>query len=62
MLHFTWAGDFAFASGDSLAPTAQLFGFTGGFITTTQRTTMGQADIVLCDLFVRLTQGGASFT
>ena len=38
MLNLTWSGDFAFVSGDSLAPTARLFGYTGGFITTTQRT------------------------
>ena len=57
MLHLTWAGDLAFASSDSLAPTARLFGYTGGLITGAQRSAFGQADLVLCDLFVRLSQG-----
>ena len=57
MLHLTWAGDLAFASSDSLAPTARLFGYTGGLITSAQRSAFGQADLVLCDLFVRLSQG-----
>ena len=57
MLHLTWAGDLAFASSDSLAPTARLFGYTGGLITNAQRSAFGQADLVLCDLFVRLSQG-----
>jgi hypothetical protein len=57
ILHLTWAGDLAFASGDSLAPTARLFGYTGGLITCAQRTAMGQADLVLCDLFCRPSQG-----
>ena len=55
-----WSGEFAFANGSSLAAVGRLFGYTGGLITTAQRTAMGQADVVLCDLFVRLTQGGAT--
>ena len=58
MLQLTWAGDMAFASDDSLAPTARLFGYTGGLITCAQRTAMSQADTIFCDLFVRLSQGG----
>ena len=53
MLHLSWAGDLAFATGDSLAPTARLFGYTGGLITCAQRSAMSQADLVLRDLFVR---------
>ena len=40
-----------------LAPTARLFGYTGGLITGAQRSAFGQADLVLCDLFARLSQG-----
>jgi hypothetical protein len=57
MLHLTWAGDLAFASSDSLAPTTRLFGYTGGLVTNAQRSAFGQADLVLGDLFARLTQG-----
>jgi hypothetical protein len=57
MLHLTWAGDLAFASSDSLAPTARLFGYIGGMVTNAQRSAFGQADITLSDLFAKLTQG-----
>ena len=60
ILHLAWAGDLAFASSDSLAPTARLFGYTGGLITSAQRSAMSQADLVLRDLFVRLSQGATS--
>jgi hypothetical protein len=60
LLQLVWSGYFAFASGCSLAAVGRLFGYTGGLITKTQRTAMGQADVVLCDLFIRLTQGGTT--
>ena len=60
MLHLTWAGDLAFASSNSLAPTARLFGYTGGFITCAQRSAMSQADLVLRALFVQLSQGATT--
>ena len=60
LLQLVWSGDFAFASGGSLAAVGRLFGYRGGLITTTQRTAMSQADVVMCDLFIRLTQGGTT--
>ena len=55
-----WSGEFAFANVVSLAAVGRLFGYTGGLITTSQRTAMSQADVVLCDLFVKMTKGGAT--
>ena len=55
-----WSGEFAFANGVSLAAVGRLFGYTGGLITTSQRTAMSQADVVFCDLFVKMTKGGAT--
>ena len=43
LLQLVWSGDFAFASGGSLAAVGHLFGYTGGLITKSQRTAMGQA-------------------
>ena len=60
MLHLSWAGDLAFATGDSLSPTARLFGYTGGLIACAQCSAMSQADLVLRDLFVRLSQGATT--
>jgi hypothetical protein len=60
MLQLTWAGDMAFGSDDSLAPTARLFGYTGGLITCEQRTAKSQADTIFIDLFLRLSHGGAT--
>ena len=62
LLQLVWSGEFAFASGGSLAAVGRLFGYTGGLITVSQRTAMGQADVVFCDLFIRLTQGGTTST
>jgi hypothetical protein len=60
MLHLTWAGELAFATSDSLAPTARFFGYTGGLITCAQRSAMSQADVVMRDLFIRLSQGATT--
>jgi hypothetical protein len=60
LLQMVWSGEFAFANGVSLAAVGRLFGYTGGLITTSQRTAMSQADMVFCDLFVRMTKGGAT--
>ena len=62
LLQLRWAGEFAFASGGSLAAVGRLFGYTGGLISISQRTAMGQADIMFCDLFARLKLGGATST
>ena len=58
MLHLTWAGDLAFASGDSLAPTARLIGYTGGLITCAQRSAYGQADLILRPVCQTVAGGG----
>jgi hypothetical protein len=60
LLRMTWGGDLAFASSDSMAPTARLFGYSGSLITNAQRSAGSLADSVLCDLFVRLSQGAGT--
>ena len=62
LLQLVCSGELSFASGagGSLAAVGRLFGYIGGLISVSQRTAMGQADVVFCDLFVRLTQGDAT--
>ena len=36
LLQLLWSGEFAFASGGSLAAVGRLFGYTGGLITLSQ--------------------------
>jgi hypothetical protein len=60
LLQMYWSGEFAFANGVSLAAVGRLFGYTGGLITTSQRTAMSQAGVIFCELFVKMTKGGAT--